>query len=779
MAAPIAQRFVGESIKRSEDPRILTGAGNYVDDVKLPGMLHAAFLRSPYAHARITGIDTSAARDLPGVVAVYTGQEVQDLLAPGAPSPGFFGPAPWKFTVIASDKVRLVGDPVALVVAESRYLAEDALELIEVDYDELPSVATADQALDPTSTPIFEDLGSNVIAPPTKKTHGDIDAAFAKADRVVRAKLRQHRHQNVPMECRGLVAHFDPEAETLMIHGSNQGVGIAKMTMVGQLGLSPDKVRVVCGDIGGSFGLKIGAAREDIAVCAASKALGRPVKWIEDRNEHLSASGHAREESMDVEAAVTNEGDILGLKVRMVVDTGAYPGMGGMIGGMVENMLPGPYRLGALEFEFVATVTNKATYVAYRGPWAAETFCRERMVDIIAKELGLEPLEVRRRNIAFQGRDGAEPDTMVTGRSLVGATARESLELVADVVDLPAFRARQEAARAEGRYVGIGMATYIEGAPGPRGSGGGLGNETMRMRLEADGVVTVFTAQMPHGQGHETTLAQVAAQEFGVPFEQVKVVVGDSDVVPFGFTGGSRAATMAGGASLHTARSLKQKVLEVASHLMEASPDDLEIVDGLVGVRGVPVSARPVAEIAVAAAEPGRLPEGVDTTLEVTQSYDGGQGGWSGGTHCAIVSVDVETGLVDVERYIVAEDCGALINPAIVEGQVRGGVAQGIGAVLLERSAYDEETGQFLAATFMDYLLPSTTEVPRIEIHHLETVPLDPDVNFRGVGEGGMIVSPPTVCNAIEDALAPFGAEVREQHLPPLRILELIGALDA
>jgi carbon-monoxide dehydrogenase large subunit len=301
----------------------------------------------------------------------------------------------------------------------------------------------------------------------------------------------------------------------------------------------------------------------------------------------------------------------------------------------------------------------------------------------------------------------------------------------------------------------------------------------MRMRLEADGVVTVFTAQMPHGQGHETTLAQVAAQEFGVPFEQVKVVVGDSDVVPFGFTGGSRAATMAGGASLHTARSLKQKVLEVASHLMEASPDDLEIVDGLVGVRGVPVSARPVAEIAVAAAEPGRLPEGVDTTLEVTQSYDGGQGGWSGGTHCAIVSVDVETGLVDVERYIVAEDCGALINPAIVEGQVRGGVAQGIGAVLLERSAYDEETGQFLAATFMDYLLPSTTEVPRIEIHHLETVPLDPDVNFRGVGEGGMIVSPPTVCNAIEDALAPFGAEVREQHLPPLRILELIGALDA
>ena len=779
MAAPIAQRFVGESVKRSEDPRILTGSGTYVDDIKLPGMLHAAFLRSPYAHARITSIDTTEAKALPGVVAVYTGAEVQALLAPGAPSPGFFGPAPWKFTVVASDKVRLVGDPVAIVVAESRYVAEDALELIEVDYDELPSVATADQALDPTSPPIFEDLGSNVIAAPTKKIHGDVDGAFAKADRIVRAKLRQHRHQNVPMECRGLVASYDPDAGTLLIHGSNQGVGIAKMTMVGQLGLTPDKVRVICKDIGGSFGLKIGASREDIAVCAASKALGRPVKWIEDRNEHLSASGHAREESMDVEAAVTNEGDILGLKVKMVVDTGAYPGMGGMIGGMVEGMLPGPYRLGALEFEFVAAVTNKATYVAYRGPWAAETFCRERMVDIIAKELGLDPLEVRRRNIHYQGRDGAEPDSMITGRSLIGATARESLELIADLIDVPAFRKRQEAARAEGRYLGLGMATYIEGAPGPRGPSGGLGNESMRMRLERDGIVTVFTAQMPHGQGHETTLAQVAAQEFGVPFEQVKVVAGDSDVVPFGFTGGSRAATMAGGASLHTARSLKQKVLEAASHLMEANVDDLEIVDGQVGVRGVPVSARPLAEIATAAAEPGALPDGVDATFEVTQAYDGGQGGWSGGTHCAIVSVDAETGLVDIERYLVAEDCGAMINPAIVEGQVRGGVAQGIGAVLLERSAYDEETGQFLAATFMDYLLPSTTEVPRIEIHHLETVPLDPDVNFRGVGEGGMIVSPPTVCNAIEDALAPFGAEVREQHLPPLRILELIGALDA
>jgi aerobic carbon-monoxide dehydrogenase large subunit len=772
---PVAQRFVGESVKRSEDRRILTGTGNYVDDVQLPGMLHAAFLRSPIAHGRITSIDVSAAREAPGVVAVYDGAGAQQLLKEGAKPIGMFGPSPVDYTLICTDKVRLVGDPVAVVVAESRYLAEDALELIEVDYDDLPPVATAAQALDPNSTPIFADMGSNIVTEESTNVHGDIEAAFAKADRTVRAELSVHRHQNVPMECRGCVADYDPATESLTFHGSNQGVGIAKAVLGGQLGLAPDKVRVLCGDIGGSFGLKIGTGREEIAAAALSKALGKPVKWIEDRNEHLAFSGQAREETLEAEAAFTNDGEILGLKVRMTIDTGAYPGMGAGLGRMVEGMMPGPYSLEALEFTSRAVVTNKATYVAYRGPWASETFCRERMVDLVAKELGLEPLEVRRRNIAFQGEN---PGKMITGRSLTSATARESLEKVAEVVDVDAFRKRQEEARQHGRYLGLGMATYIEAAPGPRGGGGGLGNEAMRMRLGDDGIVQVFTAQMPHGQGHETTLAQIAAEEFGVPMDMVKVVVGDSDQVPFGFTGGSRSATMAGGAAVHNARALRDKVLEVTSHLMEASVDDLEIVDGAVQVRGVPARAKSLAEIAVAAATPGALPEDVDATLEVSRNYDGGQGGWSGGTHCCIVEVDVETGLVDIERYVVVEDCGKLINPAIVDGQVRGGVAQGIGAVLLEKSAYDPESGQFLAGTFMDYLLPTTTEVPRIEIHHLETVPLDPDVNFRGVGEGGMVVSPATICNAIEDALSPFGVTVTEQHLPPLRILELIGALD-
>jgi carbon-monoxide dehydrogenase large subunit len=765
-----AQRYVGESIIRSEDQRILTGTGHYIDDVQLPGMLHATFVRSTIAHATITSVDVTDARALPGVIAVYTGAEVQALLNPSAPPLSMFPgmPAP-AFSVLATTKVRLVGDPIALIVAESRYVAEDAAELVEVDYDELTPIASVADALDASNPVIFESEASNILPGGQDSTSGDVDGLFASAAGVARAHIDQHRHQNVPMETRGVVADFDSASGMLTVHSANQGVSMAKMILCGQLGHEPDKLRVLCGDIGGSFGLKLGAGREDIAVCAASRALGRPVKWIEDRNEHLMASGHAREESMDAALAYSADGDLLAIDVDMVVDTGAYPGMGGMIGGLIQMMLPGPYKMVGSRFRSRSCVTNKAAYVAYRGPWAAEVFTRERMIDIAAKQLGMEPLDVRLRNVVTRDQ---EPTRMITGRSLAGVTTRESLERMAEIVDLRAFRKRQADARARGRHLGIGFASYIEAAPGPNEGGGGgvMGGENMRMRLDADGTVLVYTAQMPHGQSHETTFAQIAADEIGVPFEQVRVVVGDSDTAPFGFTGGSRAATMAGGATLHSARTLKEKILSVSADLLEAAPGDLEIHDGKVAVRGVPVSAVGLAEVAAAAKD--------DADLEVVTSFDGGKGGWSGGTHCAIVEVDVETGLVDIERYVVVEDCGKLINPAIVDGQVRGGVAQGIGAVLLERSAYDPDSGQFLAGTFMDYLLPTTTEVPRIEVHHLETVPLDPDVNFRGVGEGGMVVSPATICNAIEDALAPFGVKIEEQHLPPLRILELIGALD-
>jgi carbon-monoxide dehydrogenase large subunit len=776
MAEILAERYTGASIKRAEDPRILTGHGRYVDDVKIAGMLHASFVRSPIAHGRVLSIDVSAARELPGVVAVYTGADIEAITVPGpdlmASMMGGGGPVP-EFTLLATDKVRLVGDPVALVVADSRYVAEDGCELVEVDYEELPAVATAEAALDPDSPPIFANLGDNIAKPHNRNEFGDVAGVFAAADRVAQFRIDVHRHQNVPMEGRGCVASYDAEAGVLTVHAATQSVHITRMAVATRLGMEPDKVRVVAGDIGGSFGLKIGASREELAVAAASRALSLPVKWVEDRGENLTTSGQAREESFDVRAAVSDDGDLLGLDVAMVIDTGSYPAMGGMVPGIIEGMLPGPYKMQALGFESTAVVTNKAPYVAYRGPWASETFVRERIIDMLAKDLGIEPLELRLRNVAQRSDPPAQ---MVTGRPLVGVTTKESLERVAQVVDVPAFRRRQAQERNAGRYLGLGMATFIEAAPGPRSpeSGQGLmGMEHMRLRLDDDGVVTLFTGQMPHGQSHQTTLAQIAADEFGVPFEQVRVVVGDSDVVPFGLTGGSRSATMTGGVALHGARRLKAKVLDFASHLLEANAEDLDISDGRVGVRGDPASAVTVAEVARRAAS-GDFADGADPHLEVEAAFDGGEGGWSGGTHCAIVDVDVETGLVKVERYVVAEDCGALINPAVVEGQIRGGVAQGIGAVLLERSAYDEY-GNYQSATFMDYLLPTACEIPRIEIEHLQTVPLDADVNFRGVGEGGMIVAPPTIVNAIEDALAPFGVRIHEQHLPPARILELLA----
>jgi aerobic carbon-monoxide dehydrogenase large subunit len=776
MTAIAAERYTGASIKRSEDPRILTGAGRYVDDIKLPGMLHAAFVRSPMAHARVLSVDVSAARELPGVVAAYTGAELEAMTVPGPDAlmalMGWQGPTP-QFTLLATDKVRFAGDPVAVVIAESRYLAEDGCELVAVDYEDLQPVVNASFALDPASPPLFANLGDNIASPQTRHEFGDVAATFAGADRVYDFHVDVHRHQNVPMEGRACVASYDADSGVMTMYAATQSVHVSKIAVAMRLGMEQDKVRALAGDIGGSFGLKIGASREELAVAAASRDLGRPVKWVEDRGENLTTSGQAREESFDVRAAVSTDGDLLGLDVKMVIDTGAYPGMGAMVPSIVEAMFPGPYRMTALGFESTAAITCKATYVAYRGPWASETFVRERIIDLIAKDLGLDPFEIRLRNAAVITDP---PAVMVTGRPLVGVTTRESLERIAQLVDFPAFRRRQAEGRERGVYLGIGVATFIEAAPGPREPGepsGPMSLETMRLRLEEDGIVVLFTGQMPHGQSHQTTLAQIAADEFGVPFEQVRVVVGDSDVVPFGLTGGSRSATMTGGVALHGARQLKARVIDVASHLMEASSQDLEITDGRVFVRGDPASGIPVGEVARRAAS-GEFGADVDASLEIIATFDGGEGGWSGGTHCAIVEVDAETGIVKVERYVVTEDCGALINPAVVEGQIRGGVAQGIGAVLLEKSAYDED-GNCQSATFMDYLLPTACDVPRIEIEHLETVPLDADVNFRGVGEGGMIVAPPTLVNAIEDALSPFGVRIYEQHLPPARILELIA----
>jgi carbon-monoxide dehydrogenase large subunit len=784
-------RNVGARVFRSEDPRILTGRGRYIDDLVLPGMLHAAFMRSTVPHGRLLSLDVSEARALPGVVAVYTGADMAERSTIGTPGgvigmnqmPGMKIPS---FYSLATDKVRYVGDPIAMVVAESRAIAEDAIELIVEDIEWLDPVVTYADALDPSSPVIFEELGDN-LALEGELMIGDIDAAFAKADRVVSASVSVHRHQPVPMECRGSVADWDAASEQLTFHTATQSPHMVRLLMPAQIGVPMEKIRVLSDDVGGGFGLKNGVFREDIALAVASKDLGRPVKWIEDRAEHLATGGQAREEMADIEAAVTNDGLMLGVKMHVLMNTGAYPidpFPGAIMAGAVSSSFQGPSRIEAIAATNRAVFSNKATYVSYRGPWATGDFLRERMLDVIARELDLDPLDVRRRNYVHRGE---EPLTMLTGQPYVGITTQEAIEQAARIVGWDDFKETQRAARDEGRYLGLGLASYLEAAPGPKNpatgasAAGMLGNETSHVSVEPDGSITVITQQHPHGQGTQTTLAQVAADELGVPFDQVTVRYGDTDITPFALvsTGGSRAATMANGSVLYSSRALREKIVSIAAELLEAAPQDLELRDGAVSVKGTPSIALSFAELArIVAEEPDRIPDDVDVDggLKASAEYDGGEGGWSGGTHCCFVEVDVETGFVEILRYVVVEDCGLPVNPAIVEGQVRGGVAQAIGAVLLEQSAYGED-GQFLAGTFMDYLLPSTTTVPNFEIHHVDAVLLDPDVNFRGVGEGGMIVAPAAIVNAIEDALLPFGVRVREQHLPPARILELIGTV--
>jgi len=760
-------RLVGSSVHRVEDERILTGRGQYVADVRVPGMLHAAFVRSPVPHARITSIDTSAARGVPGVVAVCTDDdlEVADMRLWGPPE--LLRPA---FRPLTADKVRFVGDPIAIVVAESRAIAEDAAELVDVDYELLDAVANIDQALDASRSALFDEAGTNVLLQ-TSHVHGDPYAAFASAHDIVSLRFVQQRQGNVPMEGRGGVADYSPATGELVYHAAHQNPHQLRVSLAALLGHPAHQLTVRCGDIGGSFGQKAYPSREDVAVCAAAITIGRPVAWIEDRSENLLAAGQAREETIEVDAAVSADGDLLGLRVHMTLDQGAYQLTtlpSSIFPTIVRVLLPGPYRIEHLAFDTTVVATNKATYVAYRGPWEAETFVRERLLDVVATRLGLEPAEVRARNLL---RADELPRRGVTGVTMEHLTARETFEQALDLVDLPAFRAAQAAARLDGRYLGLGMATFAEPAPGPpdysRALGVGASPRSAQRavaRLEPDGTITVFTSQSPHGQGHQTTLAQLAADGLDVPIDQVRVVHGDTRLTPFNLvgTGGSRAATLASGAVVGVTAALRDRIVAVAADALEANLYDLEVADARVSVRGTPSAGITFAEVAARLAP----------DLDVAYDFAIPDGGWSQATHCCWVEIDVETGIVRIPRYLVVEDCGALINPAIVEGQIRGGVTQGIAGVLYEWAAYGDDA-QPLATSFLDYLLPTAAEVPRIDIVHVESPPQGP-IDFRGVGEGGAIGAPAALTNAIEDALAPFGVTITDQYLPPWKIVALV-----
>ena len=768
-------RFVGQSVKRVEDPRLLTGRGRFVADLMPRGVVHAAFVRSPYPHATLTAIDVSDALALEGVVAVLAAADLARVTRPL----GFPGHDA-TFTALAADRARHVGDPVALVVAQSRYVAEDAAALVSVEYEELDAVVSAASARDAEAPALFDEIGSNVVFD-AHSSHGDVEAAFATADRVIRASFSQQRHANVPLETRAGIAEHDVATGTLTYTASTQNPHGLRLALAGALDLPVQSVRVVSGDVGGGFGQKMVLYREDVAVCAASMLLDVPVRWIEDRAENLVASGQAREETLELEAAVRNDGTIIGLRGSILLDQGAYPALpipAAAYTAHVRALLPDCYRIAAYEFHETAVCTNKASYVPYRGPWASAPWSREVLVDRIARELGLDAVEVRLRNIVPHSE---QPARMVSGPTMQGATPRETLERMLELVDVQAFRDEQRRGAERRVLLGIGFATLVEPAPGPADfaevTGFGVPPERAAARIEPDGRLTILTGQHPQGQGQETTLAQIGADELGVPLEHVRVVHGDTKDGPFSVLGtsGSRGATRGSGAALYAVRDAKRQALEIAAHMLEIAPGDLEIVDGEVRARGAPARAMQLSDVANAAyfGGPSVSPAHAVGALEGAATLEEPPGGWSSATHCCIVEVDADTGQIRVRRYVVVHDCGTLIHPAIVAGQIRGGVAQGLGSALLEESAYDED-GYFVSGTLVDYLLPTATDVPPIEVHHLESEPLG-EVSYRGVGEGGAIGAPPAVTNAVADAI---GAELTKLPLTPTRILGALGVID-
>jgi len=773
MTTTSAGRFVGQKVKRLEDPRLLTGRGRYVDDVVVPGMLHAAFVRSDLPRARIVRIDADVARELPGVHAVLTGDELNPGL--GSMQPTMWAtssspPSPCApLQPLAGDDVRFVGDPVVIVVAESRYVAEDACELVEVEYEMLEPVVDYETAAESTQL-VHPELGSNVAVDVGGPASPDLEAILTSGARVVTETLHQHRHTNVPMETRGVVASYAMSTGELDVEISTQNPHEVRQVCSRFLGVPEQLIRVRGADVGGGFGQKYFVQRDELAVIAAAHKLGRAVKWIEDRRENLIASNHARADRITVRMAVDDDGHILGAHLDHLEDCGALPvgGTGGT-GAFAAMLFSGPYRVPQLGFRSRQIWTNTCGRGAYRGPWMLESVAREEMMDLVARAIDVDPLELRRRNVVQQDD---LPYTMPTGMSLDHVTPSETLEQAVEIIGYDAFRAGQRRAfDEEGRLLGVGIGLYVEPTSMASGS---IGVETATVRVQPSGTVTVMLGTGSHGQGVETTMAQVVAEYLGVAIEDVVVVQGDTATSPFGAgTGGSRTAVVAGGATREASLEVREKVVQIAAHLLEAAPEDLEMQDGNITVRGTPAKGVTLADVAqVAINAPGELPPEITPGLEATVSYQAPPVTWSNACHVCTVEVDAHTGRVEVLRYVVSEDCGVMINPMIVEGQVAGGVVQGIGGVLYEHMVYDND-GNPLTTTFMDYLLPTAAEVPEIEYGHIETRSPTPG-GHKGMGEGGAIGSPPAVFNAVADALALRGVKTTRQPLTPNRIIDLL-----
>ncbi|MEU6352939.1 xanthine dehydrogenase family protein molybdopterin-binding subunit [Streptomyces sp. NPDC047072] len=762
-------RFTGTSMPRVEDPRLLTGTGTFVDDVVRPGLLHACFVRSPLARARIVGIDVTEALQLEGVHAVFTAQDLnsgvreQWYTLNGRDDPDTPRPP------LAEGEARFVGDPVAMVVADDRYLAEDAAELVVVEYEELPPVADYATALESPES-VHACHPGNLVGELAGRPMADLEPVFARAPHVVSVTVHQQAHGPVPMETRGIVAEWAAPAGEMTIWAATQSPHEVRSFCVRLLGLDEHRVRVVVRDTGGGFGQKVLPQREDMCVMLAAVRLPGALKWIEDRREHLLAAGQARHEHGEARLALDADGRFLAAILDHVQDAGAYPTPSPVQSGIAVGMLfPGPYRIPEGTFRSRFVFSNTSGRVAYRGPWQFESMAREVLLDTAARRIGMDPVELRRRTML---RREDLPTSNFSGMPYADITPYETFEQALEMLDYPAFRREQEEARAQGRHLGVGTCTYVEPTAGATPF---HGTEGATIRIEPSGKVNVYMAGGSCGNSLETTVVQLTADALGVPVEDIGTGQGDTALTPYGAgTGGSRSGPMTAGAIAETAAPLRERILAIAAHRLEVAVDDVEFVDGRASVKGDADASLSLAEIAdIAYFQVHALPPGVPAGLESSGRYRTPHLMiWANATHVCTCEVDLVTGAVKLLRYIVSEDCGPMINPGVVAGQIRGGTVQGIGGALYEHLAHDE-FGNPLATTFMDYLLPTASEVPTIEIGHVETPSPGPG-GHKGVGEGGAIGSAPAVVNAVADALAPLGVEISRLPLTPASIVELV-----
>jgi aerobic carbon-monoxide dehydrogenase large subunit len=769
----MAEKFVGKSVKRTEDPRLIQGLAHYVDDIKLPDTLHAVFVRSVHAHARIKSVDTAAAEKLPGVVAVYTGKEVAKIgpVPCGAAIPDMKIP---DHRVLAGEKVYWVGHPIAMVVADNKYVARDAADLIEVDYQELPPVLDEEKAADPKSPVIHDKIGSNVAYKLTAG-EGDIEAALKSADKIVKHKILHRRLAPIAMEPRGVLARYYPGEQELTLWTSTQIPHLARTQISLMLGFPENKLRLIAPEVGGGFGSKLNVYAEEALLGFASMQLGRPVKWIEGRRENMQATIHGRGQTGYIEIGCKKDGTITGFRYNVFADMGSYfqlltPAIPTLTG----LMLSGCYKIPAIQMNVTACFTNKMSTDAYRGAGRPEaTYVIERAMDLVAAELGMDVIEIRRRNFPAPF-GGDQPFKTATGLFYDSGNYQAALDKAIKMVDYSKLREDQKKARAEGRLVGVGVSTYVEiCAMGPSPALPAGGWESATVRIEPTCKVTIMTGASPHGQGQETSFAQIAADELGLQVNDCTVIHGDTAIVQYGIgTFGSRGTAVGGTAVYMSLQKLKEKATKLAAHLLGAAPSTVTFAGGKFTAQdGKSVT---IQDVALGAHLAKNIPPDMEPGLSATSFFEPKNFTFPFGTHICVVEIDRETGEIHFQRYVAVDDCGKVINPLLVHGQIHGGIVQSLGQALYEEVVYNED-GQLVSGTLMEYAVPKAAQIPWFELDRTETPsPVNP-LGVKGVGEAGSIGATPAIVAAVVDALAPFGVRHLDMPIKPENVWRIIN----